>query len=338
MRLFTDMWFACVLPIVCIASLVSNVCCARVLYRMQHVRTIYRLLFVKALVNVGFLLIRLGKHSVDLLSRFAAADIVAGIVGPSPPSQSQHIIVNKPLYEFYMCAVVGRTLSQTDLLVELLISAIRLRLLATATVFQQQQHQRTHQPQLQATLGLSVHQFAHRHHSMRQTVNALVKLACVVSLLAYSPDMFVESIGSWRILDTVRTVVPRALLLLLLIALNGLIYWRLSDRVSQTRRISGREHVRHGAIRFNRMVLAQSMLFVMGNLPWLCVSLARSIQQHNASSDPIADPLLDSVVELPLLVSLGISSFVYFVLDKRFRSETVHLIAGMRATASVAPL
>ena len=178
----------------------------------------------------------------------------------------------------------------------------------------------------------------HCHHSMRQTVNALVKLACVVSLLAYSPDMFVESIGSWRILDTVRTVVPRALLLLLLIALNGLIYWRLSDRVSQTRRISGREHVRHGAIRFNRMVLAQSMLFVMGNLPWLCVSLARSIQQHNASSDPIADPLLDSVVELPLLVSLGISSFVYFVLDKRFRSETVHLIAGMRATASVAPL
>ena len=112
-------WWRVVLPIICLCSIATSVHSVRILHKLRHVNRLYRLLYVKTLINLVYLNICFWAF----LAKF----------GPWCPRDSNQLMTfGIQLYKHFILGYVGSVLAYSDLLIEIIVSVERYKLLNDA--------------------------------------------------------------------------------------------------------------------------------------------------------------------------------------------------------------
>ena len=135
--------------------------------------------------------------------------------------------------------------------------------------------------------------------------------------------------------DVVTTIYLRsALMLLLIVSINVINCCQLNHKVRRVQRMrgpntgapiyQGSQRMSRTRTLFNRMLLMQSLLYVLGNNGSI-VAYAILYMMEGGMSNPYF-PLLPPMVNTMLIASIGLNSLVYLVFDVNFRETAREII------------
>ena len=321
---FVDAWWTFVLPSICLASMLINVINVLVLAKLRPLRPVYRRLFAKSVINSIYLFICMWKF-VSKCGQFCELFYSARDYREKWSFWIQ-------VYNFYLYGVVGRILAQCDLFIEILIALKRLRLLTSTC----------NGACVSYLLGTST------------------KLIVAISVLIYLPDVLFSRIvwqcGTFEqqqpdnsssssstcmnislrleqankelfeLLIWLKILFVRVLLTVALIVLiNAANCYQIRKKIKQIRKATAIHtedsfRLRHDVSLFNRMLMWQSMIYIFGNVMMLALSVLVLVRPAT-----LADADFDAYVlatNTPLFVSFGLTFFVYWLYDDKFRLHT----------------
>ena len=333
-----DYWWTFVLPLICLCSIVTSGLSLVILARLRSHRTrIYQLLYVKTLTNVAYLsicfwifLVKCGVFCSRSPSSYSLRDCL--------------MTFSIQVYKVFIYGFVGNVLAYSDLLIEIMLSIERFRLLKrhnTLAIFEQQQQTTTEK----RTKWYVTFRFRNR-----------IVLVFVASSLVYLPSLFfiklevlehhdpplefpyrLQTVNGelYERIKTFTTVFLRSiptLLLVVFINLINLYYIKQNvDRVStfhakNPNTISSRlvQSVAQANRRLKRMLFYQSLLFMLGN-SFFVVGFVILFTWPDGSQNANFE-LLPLTSNTLLFTSLGLNYFLWIRNDRRFAQTLEELV------------
>ena len=339
LRFFIDAWWTFVLPSICLASMLMNVINVLVLAKLRTLRPVYRRLFAKSIINFMYLFICLWKF-LNKCGQFCELFYRKEL--------TDQLFFWIQVYDFYLYGIVGRVLAQCDLFIEILIALQRLRLLTSACSC----------GFVSCVLGTPV--------KLIVVISVLIYLPDVffTRVVWHTGDTFepcaaMSNNTSNNISCASKTglrlehmnkdlydKVVRAKILLVRV-LSILVFFSLINAANcyqirkKIKRIRGATNLNSSsasssrgfdngrlgqdAALSNRMLMWQSMVYIFGNA-WFLVLLVLGFLRKISFRDKYID-LYVLCANTPLFVSFGLTFFVYWRYDEKFRIQARSLLA-----------
>ena len=122
--LLVDYWWTFVLPFICLCSIATSALSLVILHTLRRINQLYRLLYVKTLVNLFYLSICFWIFLVKCGHLCPSSSSLASF-----PLISSWITFSIQVYKFYLYGFVGNVLAYSDLLIEVILSIERFRLI-----------------------------------------------------------------------------------------------------------------------------------------------------------------------------------------------------------------
>ena len=329
------------LPSICLASMLMNVINVLVLAKLRTLRPVYRRLFAKSIINFIYLFICMWKflnkcgQFCELFYRKEHIDQLSFWI---------------QVYDFYLYGVVGRILAQCDLFIELLFALQRLRLLTSACSC----------GLVSCVLGTPV--------KLIVAISVLIYLpdVCFTRVVWHTGDtceqcatmsnntsnniscapktgLRLEHMNKelYELVVRTKDLVVRVLCIVVFVSLiNAANCYQIGKQIkrirgatnlnsSSSRHDKGFENGRLAefAALSTRMLMLQSMVYIFGNA-WFLVLLILWLMRKISFRDKYVD-LYVLCANTQLFVSLGLTFFVYWRYDERFRTQTRSLKLGL---------
>ena len=330
LRIFIDSWWTFVLPIICLASMLINVVNGLMLAKLRPIRPVYRRLFAKSVINSIYLFICMWKF-VSKCGQFCELFYSARDYREKWSFWIQ-------VYNFYLYGVVGRILAQCDLFIEILIALQRLRLL-TSTCSGAFTSCLLTGTSIKLIVALSVliyvpdvlftrivwHQSPSQQQPSHNASSGNMSTACVglLKLETVNKELYEKVVG-------VKVLGLRFLLTVALVSLiNAANCYQIRKKIQRIRHtntadgdyfVTKASRLGHDVAQFNRMLMWQSMVYIVGNallLVLLLLVLLRKVSYRDEYYD-----LYVVCANTPLFVSFGLTFAVYWRYDEKFRMQT----------------
>ena len=335
-RYFIDAWWTFVLPVICLASMLINVVNGLMLAKLRPIRPVYRRLFAKSVINSIYLFICMWKF-VSKCGQFCELFY-----------REEHVHELSfwiQVYNFYLYGIVGRVLAQCDLFIEILIALQRLRLLTSASSGTSEcvSHLLATSVKLVVATSSLIYLpdvlFARIVWQAGDTTfepcakmfnNASGNISCHMSNTGWRFELVNKEL--YETVAGVKVLVVRVLSTVVLVVLiNAANCYQIRKKVERIRDAtnlnssssssrgfeSGR--LEQDAALSNRMLMWQSMVYIFGNA-LLLVLLLLLLLGSVSLRDEYAD-IYVLAANTPLFVSFGLTLFVYWLYDEKFRVQ-----------------
>ena len=339
--LLVDYWWTFVLPFICLCSIATSALSLVILHTLRRINQLYRLLYVKTLVNLFYLSICFWIFLVKCGHLCPSSSSLASF-----PLISSWITFSIQVYKFYLYGFVGNVLAYSDLLIEVILSIERFRLINNSP---------TSHKMLTHAERTTDGKRARWHISF----SFKITLVFAVSVLVYLPSLFFAKLTSVQPMSAfpyrlqmvnvklyestkmftavfLRSI-PTLILVVFINMINYLYINRKVEGVStfQTtnpRTLSARlvRNVIEANSKFKRMLFYQSLLFMFGN-SFMLVAFAIIITQPDCSQH-VSCALIPLVGNTLLFISLGLNYFLWARYDRRFARALEELIAAHEST------
>ena len=335
--LIVNYWWTFGLPFICLCSMVTSGLSLLILYKLRHLNRLYRLLYVKTMVNLAYLsicfwifLVKCGHLCLSASNSFVWSLVTFTV----------------QIYKYYIYGYVGSTLAYSDLLIEIMLSVERLRLMNN--------EQTTTPPS-------PTNQIERKERSTRDKwySSFACKLVVIfaVSSLMYLPSLFFTRLAmdvqspslafpyrlqkvNAKLDDSIRTFttlflrsLPTLVLVVFINVINVFYIKRRVDEVSMfhttnPHTISKRvvQNVTKANRKFKRMLFYQSLLFTLGN-SFLVVSFAIVFVWSDVGQNVSFVSFVPLVNNTLLFASLGLNYLLWVRYDHRFGRAFEELIA-----------
>ena len=371
LNMWIDSWWTFVLPLISITSLSVNIFNVIVLNGLKRTSSTYHLLFIKTAVNIAYLFIcfwifldKCGHYCGDYQQLQKQQQQEQKSIQKSTSPSTGHFIIK--LYRFYGYGFLANLLAQGDLLIEILVSIERLKLLVKEKT----------RPALPLT-----RLFSKCNAMFHLSTNRLLVMIALATVVIYLPRLVLTRIVSewngfnssdfshlnWTIVgegenytimitnmslytrfnDMTTLYVRGVLMLVLLVLINTANHYHLNNRIREvvacdTVLAEHRHRLSNTHAAHNNRVQLLYRLGDGGAYAFRRMLFYQSLVYLTGNAfffiSPIVYSFLDGGRASPyfplillgnntcLLISLGLNTFVYLYFDARFRAQALDYI------------